>query len=299
MYKSNQSKYLIEYLTNRMPLLLILSATILILWILLSSTPTIPKNRQASTHQTKAVDNTRFSPQQKLRAEQLISLFENNTLEFQYGYAEVLRDGRGITAGRAGFTTGTGDAYIVVKQYTEKVPQNSLAKYLAELERLLTADNRDDVSGLDGFMTAWQNAAQDPMFRSIQDRNMNQMYYLPAMVHATAQGLQFALSRSALYDTIIQHGNGNDPDSLSVLLRETQERMGGTPRTGVDEKAWLTAFLQIRRTHLSRSHDRSTRKAWAETVTRVDVWSAIANSGNYNLTGPIVIRVGYYNTTVP
>ncbi len=273
------------------------------LWTLFPAptVPTIPTHvsDRVSIHQMKFDSSIRLSSQQKLRAEQLISLFENNTLEFQYGYAEVLRDGRGITAGRAGFTTGTGDAYVVVKQYTEKIPNNSLARYSMELKRLITADNSDDISGLGGFIQAWQNAAQDPVFRSIQDRNMNQMYYIPSIVHANVQGLRLALSRSVLYDTIIQHGNGTDPDSLSVLLKETQNRIGGIPRTGIDEKEWLKTFLQVRRAHLARAHDRSTRKAWAETVTRVDVWSAIANSGNYNLTGPIIIRVGYYNTTIP
>ncbi len=285
-----------------MPLLLIVSTTILILWILLSSSPTILQDSQASIFQMKvnsANKNVKLSLRQKLRAEQLISLFENNTLEFQYGYAEILHDGRGITAGRAGFTTGTGDAYIVVKQYTEKVPNNPLAQYVAELKRLLTANNRDDVSGLDGFMSAWQKAAQDPIFRSIQDWNMNQMYYIPAIMHSNIQGLQFALSRAVLYDTNIQHGNGNDPDSLTALLKETQQRSGGTPKTGINEKEWLKTFLQVRRAHLAHAHDQSTRKAWAASVTRVDVWSAIANSGNYNLTGPIKIRVAYYNTIVP
>ena len=45
---------------------------------------------------------------QKHRADQLISIFENGIPEIQYGYAEDLDDGRGITAGRAGFCTGWG-----------------------------------------------------------------------------------------------------------------------------------------------------------------------------------------------
>jgi chitosanase len=240
-----------------------------------------------------------LSPQQRLRSEQLISLFENSTIEFQYSYAKVLGDGRGVTAGRAGFTTGTGDAYIVVQQYTNKVPNNPLAKYLPELKRLLTAENRNDTSKLRGLIEAWQSAAKDPLFRSSQDRIMEQMYYLPSLVHANRQGLNFALSRAVLYDTIIQHGNGNDPDSLSALLKETQQRVGGTPQTGVDEREWLRNFLAIRRWHLSKAHNPATRKVWAESVTRVDVWSSIASSENYNLKGPIPIRVSYYNTTIP
>src|SRR5579862_8416717 len=46
---------------------------------------------------------------QRRRADQIISVFENDTIELQYGYTEELDDGRGLTAGRAGFTTATGD----------------------------------------------------------------------------------------------------------------------------------------------------------------------------------------------
>jgi chitosanase len=270
------------------------------LWPFLSA-PTVPTYmpHRVSLYQMRVNRRNGLSPAQRLRAEQLISLFENSTIEFQYGYAEVLGDGRGVTAGRAGFTTGTGDAYVVVQQYTNKVPKNPLAKYLPELKRLLTAENRDDISGLRGFIKAWESAAGDPLFRSIQDRIMEQMYYVPSIVHANRQGLRFALSRAVVYDTIIQHGNGDDPDSLSALLTETQQRLGGTPKIGIDERDWLRTFLSVRRSHLSNAHDPTTRKGWAESVTRVDVWSYIAARENYNLTGPIPIRVSYHNTTIP
>ena len=39
----------------------------------------------------------------------ITSCFENSTKTIQYGYVEALNDGRGYTAGKAGFTTGTGD----------------------------------------------------------------------------------------------------------------------------------------------------------------------------------------------
>jgi chitosanase len=265
------------------------------------SAPTVPTYmpHRVSLYQMRVNRRNGLSPAQRLRTEQLISLFENSTIEFQYSYGEVLGDGRGVTAGRAGFTTGTGDAYIVVQQYTNKVPKNPLAKYLPELKRLLTAENRDDISGLRGFIKAWESAAGDPLFRSIQDRIMEQMYYVPSIVHANRQGLRFALSRAVLYDTIIQHGNGDDPDSLSALLTETQRRAGGTPQMGIKERDWLRTFLAVRRAHLSNAHDPTTRKGWAESVTRVDVWSYIADRENYNLTGPIPIRVSYHNTTIP
>src|SRR4051794_21747519 len=50
-----------------------------------------------------------LSPDAQRVAEAITSVFENSTTELQYGYSVELDDGRGVTAGRAGFTSGTGD----------------------------------------------------------------------------------------------------------------------------------------------------------------------------------------------
>ena len=244
--------------------------------------------------------NNGLIPAQKLRAEQLISLFENGTIEIQYGYAEALDDGRGITCGRAGFTTGTGDAYIVVKRYTDKVPDNVLAKYLPELSRLNTADDPGDISGLNGFIADWRSLGTDATFRSVQDTVVDELYYRPSVAYSDSLCLETALARAVLYDTIIQHGDGDDPDGLPALLKRTEDKVGGTPKTGIDEKTWLNSFLAIRRADLAHSYDESTRETWAESVSRCDVFSFIAESGNYNLDGPIVINTGdYENVVIP
>src|SRR3954454_8817976 len=72
--------------------------------------------------------------ERKLRAAQITSTFENSTLELQYDYVENIGDGRGITAGRAGFTSGTGDLLLVIRRYTEAKPGNVLASYIPSLE---------------------------------------------------------------------------------------------------------------------------------------------------------------------
>jgi chitosanase len=239
-----------------------------------------------------------LNPDQKRRAEQLTSLFENGTIEIQYGYAEALGDGRGITAGRAGFTTATGDAFEVVQLYTNQRPGNLLAPYLPELERL-AAQESDDISGLSGFINAWQAAASDPLFRAAQDTVVDTLYYQPSAQHANQLGVQTALARAVLYDTIIQHGDGDDLDGLPALLDRTRISAGGTPKTGVDEKIWLKEFIKIRRADLAHAYDPETRDVWAESVGRCDVFSAIATAGNYDLHGPIVIHTAEYDEVIP
>ena len=82
---------------------------------------------------------TEMEPKQKIICEQITSFFENLSTDFAYDYVEDLHDGRGITCGRSGFCTGTGDCYMVVKRYDERRPGSPLAKFLPELLRLNSA----------------------------------------------------------------------------------------------------------------------------------------------------------------
>ena len=233
----------------------------------------------------------------KRRAEALTSLFENSTTEIQYAYVEDIHDGRGFTAGRAGFTTATGDALEVIALYTTRVPANPLARYLPRLRVLAHAES-GSVVGLDGFAAAWTAAARDPKFRTAQDDIEDRLYFIPAMTRADALHLATPLARAAIYDAIIQHGEGSDPDGLPALLAKTATNVHGTPASGVEEKKWLEAFFTVRRADLAHATDASTRAAWAESVSRVDVLRAIAKSGNYDLHGPIVVHSGDVAGTV-
>ena len=232
-------------------------------------------------------------------ADQLICLFENDQRTPQYDYIERLDDGRGFTAGRVGFTTGTGDLYLVVQRYTARVPGNPLAEFLPALHDLLTAVDKDDISGLENLPAAWATAASDPRFRAIQDTVVDKLYYWPAMKHAERLGIRTALGKAMLYDAIVQHGGGDDPDSLAGLLARTQSRAGGTPKDGVDEPQWLRAFLAVRRDSLAHADDSATRAAWADSVGRVDVFLGLLDAGKLDLRGPIRFQVGGRSVRLP
>jgi chitosanase len=114
--------------------------------------------------------------EQKRRCEQYISIFENDSPQIDYGFVENFHNGNGFTSGRSGFTTASGTAHQVVKKYTERKPDNPLAKYLPELKRL--ADRHSsDVSRLRGYNIAWRRSSRDPLFRRIQDDVSDDLYY--------------------------------------------------------------------------------------------------------------------------
>ncbi|KAJ2109503.1 hypothetical protein IW146_006331, partial [Coemansia sp. RSA 922] len=64
-----------------------------------------------------SVSDAMLSGCAKSLALQVTNVYENGDTAFHYEYCEDLKDGRGFTAGIAGFCSGTGDALEVVKLY--------------------------------------------------------------------------------------------------------------------------------------------------------------------------------------
>lgn len=267
---------------------------------IVSNTTTVTANADtvnAATSSKKVVSYW-LTKEQKHRTEELTSVFENSTPVLDYAYGEDLGDGRGITSGRAGFCTGTGDSVLVVKKYTDLKPNNILAKYLPELtalenKRINTNHDQSDVSGLSkigDFISDWANAAKDPDFKSTQDAIVDELYYQPSAKKADLLGLKLPLSRAELYDAIIQHGDGQDLDSIDSLIARATDKSGGSPKSQIDEKVWLDNFLSIRKATLSYCYKIDSREEWSESYGRVDVFSDLVKDGNYYLDKPITIK---------
>jgi len=231
---------------------------------------------------TTAGSSLADDPARKLRAAQLTSTFENSTTELQYAYADDIGDGRGITAGRAGFTSGTSDLLLVVERYTARKPDNVLARYLPALEAV---NGTDSVAGLDGFAAAWAEAAEDPLQRSVQDELVDELYFGPAMRLASDAGVETALGQAILWDTMIQHGAGGD-NGTETIVEETTAELG--PADGA-EPAWLLAFLQIRLRHLG--HMYADPEADASSRSRVDALRTLVSRGELALDPPLTWQV--------
>lgn len=240
-----------------------------------------------------------LSSAQKKRAEQITSVFENDDIRLRYDSCENIGDGRGFTAGRAGFTTGTCDAIDVIEKYGRKKPNNGLAKYLSELRRLCSR-NSDSTSKLVGYCEQWKQAARDAEFRKAQDQVVDELYYKPAMKWANRIGVTTPLTLAFLYDTIIQHGEGTDPDGFPALIKRATQRAGGDPKSGVDEKRkWTPAFIEERRKTLAHAHNTDTRVEWAKSVDRADFFKELVRKGSWDLKGPIRVKTIHHDIRVP
>ncbi|MFD0413788.1 chitosanase [Streptomyces sp. NPDC127108] len=256
----------------------------------------------------RATGDGGLTAEQRRRADQLVSVFENGTTKIQYAYAENLDDGRGVTAGRAGFTTNDGDALQVVRAYTAKVPDNPLARFIPALQRLSDgegadgadgsdADGPDGADGSDGsrtralpdadYIAAWKRAAADPVFRAVQDAQVDERYFTPAARAADKAGLRSPLAVAELYDASIQHGNGSDGDGLPALIRRTTAKVGTPAEAG--EKAWLDAFFDVRVHDLTHPVNTDTADEWRTSVDRVEALRRLARSGHRSLDGPFTV----------
>ncbi|GIE94040.1 chitosanase [Paractinoplanes rishiriensis] len=218
-------------------------------------------------------------PRKKQIALEILSSAENSTLNWRanFGYIEDIRDGRGYTAGIAGFCSGTSDMLAVVAEYTRRKPRNLLAGYLPALRAV---DGSDSHAGLDpGYPAAWRRAAQDPVFQKVQEDQRDEMYFGPAVQLAAADRLR-ALGQFAYFDAAIMHG-------VSGLrsIRAQAMRAARSPAQGGDEIVYLEAFLNARAAEM-RTEDAHSDTTRVETAQRV-----FLRRGNLDLAGPLVWKV--------
>ncbi len=226
-------------------------------------------------------ENINFNQQQRLIADQFISIFENGTPEIQYDYAENIGDGRGITAGRAGFTSATGDMLIVIEKYSEIKPGNSLAIYIEELKyleelRYEVGDRQGSASteNLDGLIEAWEENSQRETFRNVQDAVVSELYLQPARKKAKKIGARLPLTLLSLYDTNIMHGESG----LNEIIKEATRRTNNLlPKGGANEISWLKNFNKYRKKVMLADD------TWKDAVARVTELQDLIKAQNYQL----------------
>ncbi|AIR97845.1 chitosanase [Streptomyces glaucescens] len=219
------------------------------------------------------------APGERELAHRILATSTASTLDWRasYGSIEDHGDGRGYTAGIAGFCTGTHDLLALVERYTEDHPDNGLARYLPALRAV---DGTDSHEGLDpGFTEAWKAEAEVPAFQRAQEEERDRVYFDPAVRLAKLDGLG-TLGQFVYYDAMVFHGPDTGPEGF-YGMRELALDEAATPATGGDETAYLDAFLDIRRDAMLA------RKATADT-SRIDTaqrrW---LNAGNLELNTPL------------
>jgi hypothetical protein len=223
---------------------------------------------------------------QKKKAAGLTSIWENSTPNLQYGYCENIGDGRGFTAGRAGFCTGTGDAIVVVQCYSAAKPGNALEKFipaLVAIEKKFVETNgalQGTTNTLGGYCSAWSGAGSDPVFRACQDSAVDAVYYGAALQKAHDKKFTKALTIVSLWDAQIMHGE-TDTKFGTVVMMGMADKMvplSDSP-TAMEESNWLGAFHKI------RAQIMTTRGEWRGNIYRVATYEKLRRAGNMDFKG--------------
>lgn len=222
-----------------------------------------------------------LSDLQKRRSESLIAIWENGQIQKAYGYAENIKDGRGVTWGWCGFTTADGDAIAVVDEFEQLQPNNPLTSYLNQVHSMVIADEAGFISAV----AASHKGIFQENFEKAQNDQSDKKYYLPALKQASSLGLKTAVAIAEMYDSEVVHGD----DGVSALIAKTISVAGGTPKSGVDEIKWLNLYLDVRYEVLASD------PTWKTSTDRVSVFkSDIVAFGNWDLSKPIHINSRQY-----
>jgi chitosanase len=248
-----------------------------------SGTTTTTRGGTTNATPTPAPVSTSNSDAHKVTYDQFISVFENSTLDLPYADVESLNDGRGYTAGRAGFTSRDGDMLWVVEDYLTVNPSSAFSTLLSTL-KTLSAKGSGSTTGLATLPSIWKAAAADINFRNSQDKISDQQYYTPAKAEAVKYEITSPIGVLILYDSAIEHGI-DGADGVDDMISRMPARS-----TFATEYDWLRAFLAVRRATLLNPKDSSTQGVWSASVGRVDTLLGVLNSANYALVTPITIN---------
>ncbi len=208
---------------------------------------------------------------------QLTTVCENSSTRFNYNYAEKLEsfDGRGITFGIVGFTTGTYDGNQLIHYYTQLNPNNNLAKYIPALDKIDndkhdSYDKNNDITGLDNFIKDINNCS-DPLFKKAQMYKLDQLYWEPSVQMADDIGAKNLLTLAFIYDMCVNHSE----DGAQQFIDNAINELGGTPDSGVDENKFLSKLMEDRYAFLLKDDPKGSG--------RVAAYKKLLKKGNVKL----------------
>lgn len=228
-----------------------------------------------------------ISETQKYAIWSMTTIAENSRTTFDYSYAENIGDGRGITFGIIGFTSGTYDGTELIRHIQELEPTNPLVNYLPAFEAIDNGPHDEeglnaDTTGLEHFIEDFNLHGDDPFVKQAQLDKLIELYWDPAVSQASEIGVTKAITMGELYDACVNHGSDGDGGGkgLKQLIALANTEAGGTPGSGVDEIEWLKAFLDVRLAYLNSD------PVWQEAVDRVGMYERLLATRNYSLEVP-------------
>jgi chitosanase len=227
-----------------------------------------------------------YTADQKRAIDSVLAIFETGRVPTAASYATctILADGAGISYGKHQCTDRAGSLDLVVKAYIAK--GGKLAKELQACLPLLSSNASTKVppkgpwgAEVTGLVNLLKAAGGDPIMWAAQDEVFDLNYFLPALNHAKDIGLTTALGLLVVYDTCIHSG----PGGVGIIRARFPEL---SPAKGGDEKAWVKAYVNARRSWLLGNSNPLVQK----TVYRQDAFLDLIKVDNWSLNLPFTCR---------
>jgi hypothetical protein len=116
---------------------------------------------------------------------------------------------------------------------------------------------------------------------------MQRRYYTPALAQAKRLGIARPLDVAIVYDSLIQHGVGDDPDGFDAIVARVDKQVGRL--ASADRRTWLSTFLDVRASVLAHPSDAQHVVAWPPAVERPKVLAGMLSAGADDLNPPLTV----------
>jgi chitosanase len=217
-----------------------------------------------------------LTEEQKRTAQAIVNVFETGTAEGDYADVTLMDGDPGhLTYGRSQTTLGSGNLYLLIKDYSAAPNAQYAADFTPYLSRLQATDLSLDNDG--NLRRLLKQAGNDPVMHGVQNAFFDRVYWNPAVTAAQNTGCSLPLSVAVVYDSHI-HG------SWPRVRDKTLSSVGQVAAAG--EQAWIECFVKTRRDWLANHSIQILRK----TVYRMEAFQSLIQASNWDLEPPIVVR---------
>lgn len=217
-----------------------------------------------------------FSELQKRTAQAIVNIFETGRPLGDYGRVTLMAGDNGhLTYGRSQTTLGSGNLYLLIRDYCGATGAEFADALRLYLERLASRDFTLDADVT--FRGLLREAGDDPTMREVQDGFFDRVYWNVAVQRAANVGVSRALSTTVVYDSTV-HGSWPLVESL------TSQRHGTVAAIG--ENAWISAYVDERRGWLATNANALLQR----TVYRMEAFAGLIEAAKWDLGLPLRIR---------
>ena len=218
-----------------------------------------------------------------------------NQTGFSWNFTGNLNDGKGITFGIIGFTSGGFDGRRVIERINKSAIAKGITHILANYYPIFqNIDNTEHdiygntsfIEGLENFIDDFGLYGNDEISKQAQLDTINDLYWQPALNIAKLLNVNYTSTVAQFFDICLNHGcdgDGFNNKGLNQLINETNYAINGNLSDGLHEKKWLSKLIKIRQRYIDSD------SIWNSSRQRVELLRRLGESENVNLTTPIEI----------